>query len=382
MDELQNHFTEEAPENPVPLSPKSNGVPNTRRTAKAAALLLLIIPYLLYVGFVIRLDRGPVDYETFMSIGHRLVSGQKVYGENSYYPMPYVMVFAVFSVLPRPVSMAVWLLSPVATALAISGWSPWVLAFAPLFGHFVGGQSAVFSMLGFWGYRRHATSQKARAGLWLGLILIKPQLGVVPLAYAIGQWVRGYRQTKQVPRQFWAFLAATLILYLPGFALIPDWPLQWLGHPRPLFARALAGIVPRTLLLLMPTPTVLYWLLLALIGLVLLAIVWLFEQRQITLDVLMLWGFVVSPLVQDYDLIQLVPLLESDWLKIAAVLLSIPLWVVIVFAYGNDAAWFAVTLIAPGLLFLILVSKAKKLKRTRQVTPPETKDLLISPGQG
>lgn len=33
-----------------------------------------------------------------------------------------------------------------------------------------------------------------------------------------------------------------------------------------------------------------------------------------------------------------------------AALLSLPTWAVIALAYANDRAWFAVTLIAPGLL--------------------------------
>ena len=122
---------------------------------KWAALLVLLVPYISYVRFIIRVDRGPVDYETFMSIGQRLLSGQEVWGENSFYPMPYVMIFALFRWLPRPWSMAIWHLGPVLAALVISGWSPWVLAFAPVFGHMAGGQTAVFAMLGLWGYRRN-----------------------------------------------------------------------------------------------------------------------------------------------------------------------------------------------------------------------------------
>jgi hypothetical protein len=34
----------------------------------------------------------------------------------------------------------------------------------------------------------------------------------------------------------------------------------------------------------------------------------------------------------------------------AAVFLSIPGWLVVLFAYTNDAAWFMFTLLAPGLL--------------------------------
>ncbi|MCD4673691.1 MAG: hypothetical protein K8R77_13590, partial [Anaerolineaceae bacterium] len=93
---------------------------NKQKLLKLAAVILLLTPYLIYIGLAIHTNRGPVDYETFMNIGSRLLSGGEVYGENSYYPMPYVMVFAVFSWLPRPISMALCLLVPVITALLIT----------------------------------------------------------------------------------------------------------------------------------------------------------------------------------------------------------------------------------------------------------------------
>ncbi len=72
------------------------------RLINLLGVILLLIPYVLYVGFVLQANRGPVDYETFMAIGSRLIHGMDVYGENSYYPMPFVMIFALFSWLPTP----------------------------------------------------------------------------------------------------------------------------------------------------------------------------------------------------------------------------------------------------------------------------------------
>jgi hypothetical protein len=312
------------------------------------------MPYILYVGFVVGANRGPVDYETFMSIGQRLLAGQEVYGENSYYPMPYVMVFAFFSWLPRPMSMALWLFGPVVIAAAISQWSPWTLLFAPVFGHCVGGQSAVFGMLGLWGYRRHVAPSDVRGGIWLGLMMIKPQLGLIPLVWAASRWWAAFRENKRLPAQAWAWGATTALIYLPGFLILPDWPQRWLSHLRPLFERALSGFVPRTLLVWLGSPTWAYWLLWTLLSGGLLLALWLISRRKLSLDMLVVWGFVVSPLVHDYDLIQLVPLLETSAFKRLAVLLSIPGWAVILLAYGNDSAWYWFTLIAPGMVWALL----------------------------
>jgi len=80
---------------------------------RVVGLALLLIPYLGYAAFAITANRGPVDYETFMDIGHRFRTGGDPYGDNSYYPMPFAMVFALFDWLPRPASLALWLLLPV-----------------------------------------------------------------------------------------------------------------------------------------------------------------------------------------------------------------------------------------------------------------------------
>jgi hypothetical protein len=341
---------------------------NKPRLLKLASVVLLLVPYLMYVGFIIRGNRGPVDYETFMAIGHRLITGNQVYGENSYYPMPFVMIFALFSLLPRPVSMAVWLLAPVILALIITGGNPLTLLFAPVFGHFVGGQTAVFGMLGLWGYRKHIESSKTVGGFFLALTLLKPQLGVIPLAFAVVKWWEQIRILKRVPQQAWAWMLATILLFAPGFFLVPDWPSQWLSSPRPLFERAMSGFVPRTLLYIVTPQTTTYWLILIGVAVLILVGVWFLNHKQITLDLAVVWGFIVSPLVHDYDLIQLVPILEKRTrLLVIAVLLSIPGWFVILFAYSSNSAWYAFTIIAPGILCALLYQRQKSLMQASQI---------------
>lgn len=335
-----------------------NNPENRRRLIRIAAVVLLLMPYLIYTGLAVYTDRGPVDYETFMNIGGRLLAGGEVYGENSYYPMPYVIIFAAFAALPRAVSLVVWLLGPVIAALFISGGNPLVLLFAPVFGHFAGGQSAVFGMLGLWGYRKHQAADNLAGGIWLGLTMLKPQLGLVPLAFAAAQWLKSIRINRRIPRQAWAFALTTVLIYLPGFLIMPDWPARWLSSPRPLFERALSGFVPRTLLYFFPGQTGAYWLALGGIAVLLFLGVWLLAGKKVTLDLAVLWGFVVNPLVHDYDLIQLVPLLDRGKRMLAAVLLSLPGWLVILFAYTNDNAWYAFTIIAPGVLGAVLWEKS------------------------
>ncbi len=333
-----------------------------RKVWQLGALLLLLFPYILYLGYVIQVGRCHTDYDTFIGIGARFLGGHEVYTENSYYPLPFVMIFALLSRLPFEWSMAFWMILPVFLALLITRGKAWVLAYAPFFGHFIGCQASVFGMLGLWGYRQHRDPQDALGGMFLGLTLLKPQLGIVPLAYAAVQWWQDARSSRRVPRQVWAWLGTMSALNLPAFLVMPDWPARWLDSPRPLFERALSGFLPRTLLLFFSSRQALFWLLLVALGMGLLVGLWLLSGRRISFDMLVLWGFVVSPLVHDYDLIQLIPILENRQRQIAALLLSIPGWLVILFAYANDQAWYVFSLLPVGLLGLLLVRKRVEMQ--------------------
>ncbi len=152
--------------------------------------IIILCFYALYVVFVLKIGSGPIDYETFMQIGQNFVDGNRIYTENSYYPMPYVGIFALFSQLPFEISFPIWVFTPVLFAFYISGWAPIILLFAPLFAHFVGGQTAFFGMLGLWGYRKNQMSKWS--GIWLSILLLKPQLAIAPLGWAVYKWIKQF----------------------------------------------------------------------------------------------------------------------------------------------------------------------------------------------
>ena len=285
-----------------------------------------------------------------MNIGGRFVAGTEVYGENSYYPLPYVMVFALYSLLPRTISIILWFLAPVLLALIITNWDPLILLFAPVFGHFVGGQSAIFGLLGIWGYRRFQDPDNALGGVFLAITLLKPQLGIVPVGYAIYLWVKEFLRDRRIPIQAWVWATGTIALYLPSFIIMPDWPVKWLSFPRPLSDRALSGLIPRSILFLFPDNRIAYWSTWVVLALASFYLVWTVTRRRISLDTSVLWGFVVSPLAHDYDLIQVIPGLDTHRRRTIAALVSLPGWIVILFYYSNDTAWFLFALIAPCLL--------------------------------
>jgi hypothetical protein len=326
------------------FSPKRLGLP--------LLYILIGLLYVAYIIFIIVGNRSGVDYETFMQIGDRFRSGQAVWTENSYYPMPYVMIFGLFSALPRPLSMLIWHGAPILLALYITRGKPWPLLFAPLFAHTIGGQTAVFGLLGLYIYRQNR--ERWQGGIGLAILLIKPQLAICPLLWAGVTWLDEIRHERRIPRQSIAFGIGALVIFIPGFLIIPNWVQQWLAQPRPLFERAMAGFVPRTLLIVFHTEGIAYWGLLALIGALLLIGVVLAYRRKLPFEVFMMCGYIINPLVHDYDLIQMIALLDRPAYYWAAVLASVPTWLVIFFAYGNDSAWYAVTLIPPIVLAVML----------------------------
>ena len=324
--------------------------------------------YVAYILFIVAGNQSGVDYETFMQIGDRFRMGQPIWTENSYYPMPYVMIFGLFSALPRPLSMVIWHAAPILLALYVTRWKAWPLLFAPLFAHTVGGQTAVFGLLGLYIYSQNR--QRWQGGIGLAILLIKPQLAIFPLLWAGIHWLDEFRRERRIPRQSLAFVIVGLLIFLPGFLMIPNWVQQWLAQPRALAERAMAGIAPRSLLLVFHNQGIVYWGLLALIAAILFIGVVLAYRRKLPFEVFMMCGYVINPLVHDYDLIQVIALLDRPVHRWAAVLASIPTWLVIFFAYGNNNAWYAVTFIPPIVL-------AVMLRYRNQPTPADSKPALV-----
>ncbi len=87
----------------------------------------------------------------------------------------------------------------------------------------------------------------------------------------------------------------------------------WNLHARYLCA-AMSGFIPRTLLFFYPPKSIEFWAWLFILGGLLIGLILALNKRIFGLDLAVLWGFIVSPLVHDYDLIQLIPLLDKPFL--------------------------------------------------------------------
>jgi len=265
-------------------------------------------------------------------------------------------------------SMALWLLGPVVIALWVTRFRPYTLLFAPVFSHFVGGQSSVVGLLGFWGYRRNLDPSSYVGGLWLALTCLKPQLAIVPVLYASYSWLAFLRKNRRFPRQLASFVGLVALTYLPSFLVQPTWVAEWLSVPRPLFGRAISSAVPRLLFNISSPGSLVYWLLWLVIAIAILGLVWRVKGSSHPLDILILVNFTVNPLVHDYDLIQVLPTIWGPFMPLASVALSLPGWWTMVTNYGTDAAWVTFIVIAPGLLITYIIQCRRGLDRTKSDT--------------
>lgn len=142
----------------------------------------------------------------------------------------------------------------------------------------------------------------------------------------------------------------------------PEWVNEWLANPRNIRLRGMASIVPRTFSYFNLHP-IIFWLFLILITICL--IYWLFKKELLNLDMMVLLSFIVLPFLHDYDLTQLIPLLDDKKRRIWGLTSSIPLWFTICFAYNNDHFWYTATLISPILVYYLMTegNNSNSIKR-------------------
>jgi hypothetical protein len=72
-----------------------------------------------------------------------------------------------------------------------------------------------------WGYRENLKPHSKLCGALLALTLQKPQLGIVPVGYAIFKWLAVLREEKRLPAQMISFVVASLAIYIPSFIIFP-----------------------------------------------------------------------------------------------------------------------------------------------------------------
>ena len=151
-----------------------------------------------------RIDTIFGDLQAFVDSGNALLNGQYI----SQYPLPAVIIFALFALLPAPALLAFVLGSSV--VLLVSMFKRRALAwifFAPVLQTLALGQLTIFWL---WLLRRASP-------LSLALLTLKPQLAILALPLLA--------RRRELWRPFALWMA---VIYVPTTLLRPSWPIEWI----------------------------------------------------------------------------------------------------------------------------------------------------------
>jgi len=269
----------------------------------------LLLAYLIVAYFRV----PPFDYallmhgaETFCFDSTTFEFGVSATGRN-FYPATFYTTFCLPHHLLPHLLLALWLLIPCGLALWLAGFRSAVLVYPPLFILLLLGQSSwlVLPLYILLVYGRETPRW------WYGFAFVglafKPHIALPAALILCWRW----RHTR--PILLTGALAVAAVL-LPSFIMRPGWLLEWLPKGRGFEPVNLASIayVPVRLLRLPfdPDPLALLgvWLFCLGVGVALYA---LLRRRRGELEIYdwILIFFFVLPLLNDYDLVVLLPLI-------------------------------------------------------------------------
>ncbi|MGC8856920.1 MAG: hypothetical protein ACP5QU_08980 [Anaerolineae bacterium] len=162
------------------------------------------------------------DYENYRQAGRLLLSGQNPYGPHRYYPLPTVLwIFVPLALLPEAFRL-LWVLGAFLAILIVQRKDGWLLFFFfPLWIVVRDGMLEGWLLLPLAVFLRGSPGW---AGLTAALLLLKPQLALLPLVYALLSWLR-----QRDWRNVLAFGGGFLVLFVPTFILMPGWPAHMLA---------------------------------------------------------------------------------------------------------------------------------------------------------
>ncbi|MBN2469203.1 MAG: hypothetical protein JXN59_00660, partial [Anaerolineae bacterium] len=281
----------------------------------AALLLGLVIAYVL-ISFAVEMP--PYDYWLLMNGADMFCfqPEQFQYGEDLhiYYPAPFYSTFCLPYRYAEPALRWLWMLAPVLLALWLARGRAAVLAYPPLGVLLLIGQSSWLVLPSFIIAARDCA--KRRVPAWYGILLapgiFKPHVALPVWIWLAWQW---WRRGERRALAAWALSAA--VLTLPAFVMRPGWLMEWMPNGRGFEPVNLASIalVPVQLGEMGFAPgtqglVVVFVFCLA----VALAVYALLRsrRRQLALYDWVLCFFFVSPFLNDYDLVVLLPFVAAS----------------------------------------------------------------------
>jgi len=306
----------------------------------------------------------PYDYLHLMSSSQQFCYGQEAFefGWPHLYPATFYTTFCLLYQYVAPVLSFLWLMIPFFMVLWLSGRRSAVLVFPPFAILIILGQST-WLILPIYALVVFVVEQGKPLKWWHGFLLIgmvfKPHiagLGVVWLLY------KGYRYIG-----FWVTAVLTWVLiFIPGFIMRPTWLIEWLPSGRGFEPVSLGSIaiVPVRILGLDVSRVVgmdpgamnqlLVWGFCGLTAVLLLVLLY-WRRKTLTIYDWMLVFCFANPLLNDYDLVIILPFIAMFPRRLLlALVASLAVWVYVLmtgYTEGTLGQYNAVLLITTVLLF-------------------------------
>lgn len=225
------------------------------------------------------------DIDVYLQVARAILEGQNPYAvPEAYYPLPFYFIFVPLAYLSLPLAHLVWTaIEAIALVVVLRKRAIFAILFAPVVLAFVMGQIDLI-MLGVLAL----LTRGKYGGIALGILLLKPQLGIFIVPWQLWQWWRGER------KQLVAFALTLGTLWFVAFLIEPLWFQNWLALSG---ERLRAPLSPSLWGMLSFVPTPMYWLVGGLLSLALL--LWAYRRDFVKVAVT---HFLVNPIIISYDL--------------------------------------------------------------------------------
>jgi len=235
---------------------------------------------------------------------------------ETWYPAPYYTTFCWPHRHLEPLFYVVWMLAPIVLTLWLARGRALALTFAPLGDMVLLGQNTWMLLPLYLLGRDHKAGQ--RVPWWHGLVLA---IGALKPHIALPVWLwLGWRWRGQW-KPYLAWLAGMIALAIPAFLIRPTWLTEWLLNSSQ--GRGTEAAIGRGSVALIPDrPDLPMWIVYLFCALVAVAVYLLLKRRRGTLtfyDWTLLYVF-ASPVMNDYDLIVLLPFILGHRRRLAVTL--------------------------------------------------------------
>lgn len=232
--------------------------------------------------------------------------------QRSFYPAPFYTTFCVLHRYMPTALLIVWQFLPFLLAVWLAGRRAAVLVYPPLFILLLLGQSSGLLLplyiVAAWTMRGY------KPRWWHGLTFIaavfKPHIAFPAVVYLLYRW-------RRQPAIFFTGCAALASITIPAFIIMPDWVLAWLPNGRGFEPVNLAAIarIPVRMFDIGFAPTawaqMAVWAFCGIIAVILLMLLRWRHKNMTFYDMLLVFCFCI-PLLNDYDLIIILPFIAPN----------------------------------------------------------------------